>query len=151
MKAFLSASPCIFFENETLFHEGENSWAGREKSSHFSILKEKNTLSSPTLLRLFWNFVYVQISVFPLSPSWVRDSLLGKEGGINTYGGVGGGCLLSPSHLLSASCFHVPTLSWGMFHRMGGWGMKGGGAGFANQAVCRCPRIEAGPGVFPTG
>jgi hypothetical protein len=95
MKAFLSASPCIFFENETLFHEGENSWAGREKSSHFSILKEKNTLSSPTLLRLFWNFVYVQISVFPLSPSWVRDSLLGKEGGINTYGGVGGGCLLS--------------------------------------------------------
>jgi hypothetical protein len=28
--------------------------------------------------------------VFPLSPSWVRDSLLGKEGGINTYGGVGG-------------------------------------------------------------
>ena len=95
MKAFLSASPCIFFENETLFHEGENSWAGREKSSHFSILKEKNTLSSPTLLRLFWNFVYVQISVFPLSPSWVRDSLLGKEGGINTYGGVGGRCLLS--------------------------------------------------------
>ena len=90
MKAFLSASPCIFFENETLFHEGENSWAGREKSSHFSILKEKNTLSSPTLLRLFWNFVYVQISVFPLSPSWVRDSLLGKDEG-------GGGGIRKPS------------------------------------------------------
>jgi hypothetical protein len=122
MKAFLSASPCIFFENETLFHEGENSWAGREKSSHFSILKEKNTLSSPTLLRLFWNFVYVQISVFPLSPSWVRDSLLGKEGGINTYGGVGGGgvfCLFSPSHLPAVSCFSCPHPR-GMSRRVGG-------------------------------
>ena len=49
MKAFLSASPCIFFENETLFHEGENSWAGREKSSHFSILKEKYSVASDTI------------------------------------------------------------------------------------------------------
>jgi hypothetical protein len=151
MKAFLSASPCIFFENETLFHEGENSWAGREKSSHFSILKEKNTLSSPTLLRLFWNFVYVQISVFPLSPSWVRDSLLGKEGGINTYGGVGGGVsfvFFLPPICLPFLVSHVPTLGGCLAEwEDERWG--GGVAGFANQAVCRCPRIGAGPGVFP--
>jgi hypothetical protein len=153
MKAFLSASPCIFFENETLFHEGENSWAGREKSSHFSILKEKNTLSSPTLLRLFWNFVYVQISVFPLSPSWVRDSLLGKEGGINTYGGVGGGgCLLSFFSLPFACRFlflmSPPSGDVSQSGRMRDGG-GGGVAGFSNQSVCRCPRIGAGPGVFP--
>jgi len=44
---------------------------------------------------------------------------------------------------------HVPTLGGCLAEwedeRWGG----GGVAGFANQAVCRCPRIGAGPGVFP--
>ena len=136
MKAFLSASPCIFFENETLFHEGENSWAGREKSSHFSILKEKNTLSSPTLLRLFWNFVYVQISVFPLSPSWVRDSLLGKEGGINTYGGVGGVSFVSLPFAFRF-LFSCPHPLFGDVSQNGRMGDEGGGGGIRKPSCVK--------------
>ena len=45
----IEAVPGVFLENETLFHKGENSWPGREKSSHFSILKEKYSVASDTI------------------------------------------------------------------------------------------------------
>ena len=78
----------------------------------------------------------MQISVFPLSPSWVRDSLLGKEGGINTYGGVGGGVSFDSlpfAFRFLFSCLHPLFGDVSQNGRMGDEG--GGGAGFANQAV----------------
>ena len=97
-------------------------------------------------LRSFWKiWICADLRVSSLT-LLVHDSLLWY-----IYQWKGGGgifCLFSPSHLPAVSCFSCPHPR-GMSRRVGGWEMGGGVAGFANQAVCRCPRIEAGPGVFP--
>ena len=45
----IEAGSGVFLENETLFHEGENSWAGREKSSHFNVVRKKYSVVSDTI------------------------------------------------------------------------------------------------------
>jgi hypothetical protein len=105
-------APGVFLENETLFHEGENSWAGREESSHFNVVRKKYSVVSDSIAFIL-EFSYMCRSACFLShpPGYVITSLVMRGYKYLRRGG-GGGCLLSffPPIYLPPIVSLVPTL-----------------------------------------